>query len=127
MEKPGATGCRQHPLLVVADDTVASVAGFWAQLRHIARRIASMVPPQTCVLTDGLSQAQIAGLQYHGNLTLQRSTKGPAHTCQTLVVAPNSQVTLGQRVDLAQWTFKATVRRLSDTKESLLVYQRVSQ
>ena len=91
----------------------------------ISRRIASMVPPQSCVLADGLSQAQIAALQYHGRLKLQRSTNGPAPACRTLVVAPSSQHTLDQRVDLTQWAYKATVRRLSDTKESLLVYQRV--
>ena len=38
-----------------------------------------------------------------------------------------SQRTLDQRVDLTQWAFKATVRRLGDNKESLLVYQRVGQ
>jgi len=91
----------------------------------ISRRIASMVPPQTCVVADGLSQAQIAALQYHGGLTLHRSTAGPAPACRTLVVAPGSQPTLDQRVDLTQWAYKATVRRLSDTKESLLLYQRV--
>lgn len=91
----------------------------------ISRRIASMVPPQTCVLVDGLSQAQIAALQYHGSLMLKRSTSGPAPACRTLVVAPSNRHTLDQRVDLTQWAYKATVRRLSDSKESLLVYQRV--
>ncbi|MDP2222693.1 MAG: hypothetical protein Q8K34_21255 [Hydrogenophaga sp.] len=91
----------------------------------ISRRIASMVPPQTCVLVDGLSQAQIAALQYHGSLMLKRSTSGPAPACRTLVVTPSNRHTLDQRVDLTQWAYKATVRRLSDSKESLLVYQRV--
>lgn len=91
----------------------------------ISRRIASLVPPQTCVLTDGLTQAQIAALQYHGRLQLQRSTSGPAPACRTLVVAPGSQPTLDQRVNLTQWAYKATVRRLTDNKESLLIYQRV--
>lgn len=93
----------------------------------VSRRIASMVPPQTCVLTDGLSQAQIAALQYHGELTLQRSTSGPAPRCRTLVVAPSSQSTLDQRVNLTHWAYKARVHRLSDRKESLLVYQRVGE
>ena len=84
-----------------------------------------MVPPQTCVLVDGLSQAQIAALQYHGSLMLKRSTSGPAPACRTLVVTPSNRHTLDQRVDLTQWAYKATVRRLSDSKESLLVYQRV--
>lgn len=90
-----------------------------------SRSVARMVPPQSCVVADGLSQAQIAALQYHGGLTLQRSTSGPATDCRTLVVAPSGQHTLGQRVDLTQWAFKTTVRRLKDNKENLLVYQRV--
>lgn len=91
----------------------------------VSRRIASMVPPQTCVVADGLSQAQIAALQYHGDLTLQRSTSGQTAECRTLVATTYSQRTLGQRVDLSQWVLKATVRRLKDNKDNLLVYQRV--
>jgi 4-amino-4-deoxy-L-arabinose transferase-like glycosyltransferase len=91
----------------------------------MSRNIASMVPPQSCVLVDGLSQAQIAALQYHGGLTLHRSTHSPAADCRTLVVTPSGQHTLGQRIDLAAWTFQATVRRLNDNKERLLVYQRL--
>lgn len=91
----------------------------------LSRRVASLVPANTCVLADGLTQTQIAALQYHGGLKLQRSTDGPAPGCRTLVVTPDSQPTLDQRVDLTQWAFKATVRRLTDTKERLLVYQRV--
>ncbi|MDP2263572.1 MAG: hypothetical protein Q8K24_10495 [Hydrogenophaga sp.] len=91
----------------------------------LARRIASLAAPERCVLVDGLSQAQIAALQYHGGLELRRSTSGPAPECGTLVVAPASQTTLDRRVTLTDWAFKATVRRLTDNKESLLVYQRV--
>lgn len=91
----------------------------------ISRSIAKMVPPQSCVLVDGLTQAQIAALQYHGGLSLKRSTAGPAPECRTLVTSPGSQSTLDERVDLTQWAFKATVRRLTDNKERLLVYQRV--
>jgi hypothetical protein len=91
----------------------------------LARRIASLAQPQACVLVDGLSQAQIAALQYHGGLALQRSTSTTASACATLVVTPASQATLDTRVNLTDWAFKATVRRLTDNKESLLVYQRV--
>jgi 4-amino-4-deoxy-L-arabinose transferase-like glycosyltransferase len=91
----------------------------------LARRIATLATPDRCVLVDGLSQAQIAALQYHGSLQLRRSTSGPAPECATLVVAPASQSTLDRRVTLTDWAFKATVRRLTDNKESLLVYQRV--
>jgi 4-amino-4-deoxy-L-arabinose transferase-like glycosyltransferase len=93
----------------------------------ISRGIASLVAPQSCVLVDGLSQPQIAALQYHGRLQLVRTGSTEEHRCRSLVVAPENQPTLDQRVDLTQWAFKATVRRLTDNKESLLVYQRVSR
>lgn len=93
----------------------------------ISRGIASLVAPQSCVLADGLSQAQIAALQYHGQLQLVRTGAADESSCRSLVVAPESQPTLDRRVDLTQWAFKATVRRLTDSKESLLVYQRVSR
>lgn len=92
----------------------------------ISRRIATLVPAEGCVLADGLTQAQIAALQYHGSLKLVRTTdRGAGADCQSLVVAPPNQATLHQRVELTHWAFKSTVSRLTDTKESLLIYQRV--
>lgn len=91
----------------------------------ISRRIATLVPPDTCVIVDGLTQAQISALRYHGKLELVRSTAANSSRCQSLVVSPESQPSLDRRVDLTQWAFKATVRRLTDNKESLLLYQRV--
>jgi len=91
----------------------------------LSRSIAAMVPERTCVLVDGLSQAQIAGLQYHGELQLRRTGAGPATACGTLLVSPATQPTLDQRVELTHWAFRATVFRLTDNKERLLVYQRV--
>lgn len=91
----------------------------------ISRRIATLVPTGSCVLVDGLSQAQIAALGHHGGLKLVRTTAPTGERCEGLVVSPDSQGTLDQRVDLTQWAFKATVRRLTDNKESLLLYQRV--
>lgn len=91
----------------------------------LARGVAAMVPARTCVLVDGLSQAQIAGLQYHGQLALKRTGSEPAPACRTLLVSPATQPTLDQRVDLTQWAFKASVFRLTDRRERLLVYQRV--
>lgn len=91
----------------------------------VSRRIATLVPAQGCVVVDGLSQAQIAALQYHGALTLVRSGGSAGTDCQSMVVAPASQATLHQRVELTHWAFKSTVSRLTDSKESLLVYLRV--
>ncbi len=90
----------------------------------LSRRVATLVPPGSCVLVDGLNQAQIAALRHHGGLELRR-TPAPAGDCLTLIVAPAAQPTLDQRVTLTDWAFRATVRRLTDTKESVLVYQRI--
>ncbi|MBA4263203.1 MAG: hypothetical protein C0443_14605 [Comamonadaceae bacterium] len=93
----------------------------------VSRRIASLVPQHSCVLVDGLNQAQIAALQYHGRLTLVRTgSAGTDPACRSMVVNPDSQATLDQRVTLTQWAFKASVSRLTDRKERLLVYQRVA-
>lgn len=93
----------------------------------ISRGIAKLVDRQQCVLADGLTQAQIAALQYHGAIQLVRTDSDQGSSCRSMVVSPDSQPTLDSRVDLTQWAFKATVRRLTDSKESLLVYQRVSR
>lgn len=93
----------------------------------ISRGVAGLVDRQHCVLADGLTQAQIAALQYHGELQLVLTGSGSGDVCRSLVVSPDTQSTLDLRVDLTQWAFKATVRRLTDSKESLLVYQRVSR
>ena len=92
----------------------------------LSRRIASLVPPESCVLVDGLSQAQIAALWHHGSLKLVRTGSLDGAACRALVVSPDTQPTLDERVTLTQWAFRATVSRLSDRKESLLLYQRVS-
>lgn len=92
----------------------------------LSRRIASLVPPESCVLVDGLSQAQIAALWHHGSLKLVRTGGLEGAACRALVVSPETQPTLDERVTLTHWAFRATVSRLSDRKESLLLYQRVS-
>ena len=94
----------------------------------VSRSIARLVPTGSCVLVDGLSQAQIAALQYQGGLQLVRSTEDSSRParCRSMVVAPESQPTLDQRVQLTHWAFRASVSRLNDRKERLLVYRRVA-
>ncbi len=99
----------------------------------IARRIASLVPTDGCVLVDSLTQAQIAALQHQGGLRLVRSTdatnaaNATQPVCESLVVSPEGQLTLANRVELTQWAFKSTVSRLTDNRERLLLYQRVGR
>ena len=94
----------------------------------LSRGIARVVPAQGCVLIDGLSQAQIAALRYQGGLRLRRlgDESETQSACRSMVVAPDSQPTLDQRVNLTHWAYKASASRLNDSKERLLIYLRVS-
>lgn len=93
----------------------------------LSRRVAALVPADHCVLADNLNPAQIAALQYHGRLQLVRSQAAATQkdNCKALVTTPQGQATLAERVDLLQWAFQASVWRLDDRRERLLVYRRV--
>jgi hypothetical protein len=85
-----------------------------------------VVPANDCVLVDGLTQAQIAALQYQGKLQLRRlGNDGDQGQCGALVMDPSLQPTLDERVNLTHWAYRASASRLSDRKEKLLIYLRV--
>lgn len=91
----------------------------------ISRRLAAMIPADsTCTEAYGLSQAQAAGLVHHGKLRL-RLAPSP-EPCATLVVAQQAADQLTEDIDITQWAFKAKLSRLTDNKESLLLFQRVA-
>ena len=93
----------------------------------LMRRIARMNPPASpCVLVDGLSMAQMAALSYQGQLSLVLSAPGAGNECRLMVVNPETQPSLDERVELTSWAYRATVRRLND-RESLLIYQRIGE
>jgi len=87
----------------------------------IARRIATLIPPGSCVHIQGLSQAQIVGLMHHGHLDLRRWTREQG--CPTLVTSPENRPTVEQAG--SSWKFQARVNRLNDRRESLLLFTRV--
>lgn len=94
----------------------------------LSRAIARSVPTNQCVLVDGLSQAQISALQYHGQLELRRLSLGHEEAqCAALVVTPDQAATLYRRVNLTHWAYKASASRLSDRSERLLIYLRVGE
>lgn len=93
----------------------------------LSRAIAQTVPAHQCVLVDGLNQAQISALQYHGQLNLRRLGGNKANMqCAAMVVDPENVSTLYRRVDLTKWAYKASASRLSDRNERLFIYLRVS-
>lgn len=104
----------------------------WMPLLDFARsyapmshRIASMVRPNSCTEVFGLTQAQLAGLAHHGKLNLKRAPS--AEGCNTLIASPQAVNRMRAEIDLDQWAFTARFNRLTDNKESLLLYQRVAQ
>jgi hypothetical protein len=90
----------------------------------ISQRIAALVPKNSCVLVHGLSQSQIAGLQYHGQLQLERAGTNPSDRCRLLVVEPKAQSSLGQVVSLGDWQAVRKVPRLRENRDGWLVYSR---
>ncbi|MGC4365476.1 hypothetical protein [Hydrogenophaga sp. R2] len=93
----------------------------------LSRRIATLVPPGSCVMADGLNAGQITALRYHGGLTVVPSVSPGEARCRVMVVSPASQPTLDQRVALTDWAYQAAVSRLGDSKETLLVYRRIGR
>lgn len=90
----------------------------------LSRRMATLVPQGACVEVFGLSQAQMAGLAYLGRMDLRRPK--PDSTCKALVTTPQAAPQWSQTVQLNDWAFRARLSRLTDNKESLVLYQRVA-
>lgn len=93
----------------------------------LSRRIATLVPPGSCVMADGLNPGQITALRYHGRLTVVPSAASGDARCRVMVVSPATQPSLDQRVNLTEWAYQAAVSRLGDSKETLLVYRRIGR
>lgn len=90
----------------------------------ISRRIAAVTPADSCVLVFGLNHAQITGLQYHGGLTVRRWRQASEHPpCQRLVVHPGAYHALPAGA-LERWSLMASVPRLRDNRDHLMVFER---
>ena len=94
-------------------------------LAPISQRVAALTPAQQCVLVHGLVHEQIAALQYHGGLRVQRITGGPADAaCPRLVVSSEGFATLNHRIDLRQWQLLREEPRLRENRDVWLVFER---
>jgi len=94
-------------------------------LAPISQRVAALTPAQQCVLVHGLAHEQIAALQYHGGLRVQRISGGAADAqCPRLVVSSEAFVTLHQRIDLRQWQLLREEPRLRPNRDVWLVFER---
>ena len=91
----------------------------------MSRQVAKLVDKNACLEIYGVSSAQAAGLQYHGNLELRPA--GTKAQCPYLVVDSEAQAGLSGAVDMPEWAFLATLRRPTDGSENILLFKRVSR
>ena len=102
----------------------------WLPLLNYARSygpqvdavLAAMGPEPGCVQTVGLSRAQVAALQYHGRLSLQRA--GLQDECDWLVADIESWPASERMVNAKLWEHKAIIPRPTDKNDHLLVLHR---
>ena len=76
--------------------------------------VAVLGPEPGCLQTVGLSRAQVAALQVHGQLSLQPAGLQDASW-------PASE----RMVDQTRWQLRATVPRPTDKSDQLLLLQRI--
>jgi hypothetical protein len=87
--------------------------------------VTALVHPEQCVLIDGLPTPQVYALRYHTTLDLRRNPgKSVPNDCATLLTSPQGHTNLHQRMDMAQWTFQARIKRLGRTRDDILIYSR---
>ena len=90
----------------------------------MSRQVAKQIGKTDCAEIYGISSAQAAALQYHGQLKLRQAA--PDAACEFLIVDADSQSTLGNAVNLPDWAFWATLRRPADKNENVLLFKRVT-
>ena len=102
----------------------------WLPLLDYARSYRAQVhsvmavlgPEPGCVQTVGLNRAQVAALQYHGGLALQRAAL--QDRCDWLVADIASWPAPEGEADATQWNKRATIPRPTDKTDHLLVFRR---
>lgn len=102
----------------------------WLPLLDYARSYRAQVhsvmavlgPEPGCVQTVGLNRAQVAALQYHGGLALQRAAL--QDRCDWLVADIASWPAREGEADATQWNKRATIPRPTDKTDHLLVFRR---
>ncbi len=88
----------------------------------LSRQVAKLVGKTACVEIYGISTAQAAAFQYHGQLRLRQATPRPA--CPYLLADTDFQSSLGETVHLPDWALVTTVRRPADKNENVLLFKR---
>ncbi|MCW8176435.1 hypothetical protein [Verminephrobacter aporrectodeae] len=104
----------------------------WLPLLNYARSygpqvrsvVAALGPAPGCIQTLRLNRAQVAALQYHGRLSLQRTD--PQGACQWLLADGTAWPLSAYMPDAAQWEFQASISRPTDKNDYLLLFRRTN-
>ena len=98
----------------------------------LVNKVRSMMGATDCVHYFGLTKAQGAAFQFHGNLKLlpvstrAESTASNASQCAWLIVDTQALAAFTQEVDASAWTQHASVRRPSDNNEDIVLFRALS-
>ena len=98
----------------------------------LVNKVRSMMGATDCVHYFGLTKAQGAAFQFHGQLKLipiaTRADKAStdASHCAWLVVDTQALALFHKEVDASAWTQHATVRRPSDNNEDIVLFRALS-
>lgn len=116
------------------------VMTLWLPLLDFARsyaplvlKVRGMMDDTACVQYYGLTRAQGAAFEFHGNLKLRPAhlkTDAPqiqSDECKWLIVDTQALGTLKRDIDMSAWQLHATVRRPSDNNEDIVLYKRTAQ
>ena len=111
----------------------------WLPLLDFARsyaplvhQVRSMMGDTECVQYHGLTKAQGAAFEFHGNLKLypavsqSEKSRSESKQCAWLIVDTQALASLSQEVNVSLWTRHATVRRPSDNNEDIVLFRALS-
>ena len=112
------------------------VMTLWLPLLNFARsyeplvlKVKEKTGPTSCAHYHGLTRAQGAAFEFHGQLKLlpiaKKSTEDvrSKSVCDWLIVDTQAVGNLKNDVDMSQWVLLATVRRPSDNNEDIILYK----
>jgi hypothetical protein len=106
------------------------VLDFARSYAPLVAKVGSMMGETQCVHFYGLTRAQGAAFEYHGQLRLMPAplkhakTPTPSSECPWMIVDTQSMTALPKDVDLSLWVQHATVRRPTDNNEDIVLYRR---
>ena len=91
----------------------------------LVRNVKALMDVPGCVEQLGLSRAQLAAFQYHGNMEL-RAARTDDPECPWLLLGAPLEPAAGITMDMHDWRLVATIRRPSDKDEDVILYRKVA-